>query len=80
MGRSRDTVAHGSTSACLSQWRDQFEVVPRSWQLDPYRSSLRHVLVAIRSRFSTDFSSMATGTTGHVTPERISSEAFDQSQ
>ena len=36
--------------------------------------------VAIRSRFSTDFSSMATGTTGHVNPERISSEALDQSQ
>ena len=36
--------------------------------------------VAIRPRFSTDFSSMATGTTGHVSPERISSEALDQSQ
>ena len=36
--------------------------------------------VAIRSRFSTDFSSMATGTTGHVSPARISSEALDQSQ
>jgi hypothetical protein len=36
--------------------------------------------VAIRSRFSTDFSSIATGTTGHVKPVSISSEAFDQSQ
>lgn len=42
--------------------------------------SLGQDSVAIRSRFSTDFSSMATGTTGHVNPERISSEALDQSQ
>jgi hypothetical protein len=40
----------------------------------------RQELVAIRSRFSTDRSSMVTGTTGHVNPERISSEALDQSQ
>ena len=36
--------------------------------------------VTIRARLSTDCSSIATGTTGHVTPERISSEAADQSQ
>ena len=38
------------------------------------------VFVAIRLRLSTDLSSISTGTTGHVTPVRISSDAFDQSQ
>ena len=48
---------------------------------DPRPLPLQHqVPVAIRSRFSTDFSSIATGTTGQVTRERNSSVAFDQSQ
>lgn len=36
--------------------------------------------VTIRSSFSTDCSSMETGTTGQVTPVRIPSSASDQSQ
>ncbi len=53
---------------------------PRRWASGHLPIECVQVPVAIRSRFSTDFSSIATGTTGHVKPVSISSEAFDQSQ